>query len=171
MVKMGVLKFKKGGIEFEYIGEPSEIEQLVQRLTTAATYNMPAQQHFPPHTEAPQQTNIVAKLEKPASSKTRRKTILPLPTNEEVKKYIMSKPDFAHDIADVQQHFYGTNFKSRGDTQSMYFRTSRQVVEIRKQIEKEENGQFTPYAVEKNLMRYVFKKIPVVTALEEKPTS
>lgn len=150
---MGVLKFKKNGIEFEYIGEPLEIEQLVQRLTTIASLNTPAQQHFPLLSEP-----LVQAKNKQSPTRVRPSITRPLPSNEDVKRYILSKPDYEHDITDIQRHFFGTNFKSRGETGVMYHRTARQVIEVRALIEKEQDGEFVPFPIEKNLMKYVFKK-------------
>ncbi|HSV49929.1 MAG TPA: hypothetical protein VLH35_06395, partial [Candidatus Acidoferrales bacterium] len=100
-----------------------------------------------------------------------KRLLVDLPSNESLMDYIMSKPDYTHDITDIQQHFFGRKFKSRGETQLMYHRMNRQLTEIRAQIEKNQDGIFNPFPIEKNLIQYVFKKRQKTLALPEPKTT
>jgi len=86
-----------------------------------------------------------------------RSTIL-MPSNEDVLQYITSKLDFKHTTFDVQEHFYGQQFSSRGKTQSMYLRTIKQLKDVRKEIEKRFGGKFEEIRGKKRLTYYTFKK-------------
>jgi hypothetical protein len=166
---LGTLKFKKGGMEFEYVEEPQEIEILINRLAGIETTNTPAQKKLFNGTEnvqtvvsAPMRLSSV-----PVYTRARISVInLPLFPDDEVKAYIKSKPEYRHTLAEIQERFFGKAFKSRGDTSSMYHRTSRQLVDVRRLIEREENGYFDPQDLGGNVIEYQFKKNLV--ALENK---
>lgn len=40
-----------------------------------------------------------------------------IPTVQQVKKFLMSKPDYQHMTFDVQREFFGRTFKARGMTE------------------------------------------------------
>jgi len=161
---MGTLKFRKGEIEFEYSGEPEDIKRLIEGLTHPQSQ---IAEHAI-HSSAGGHKELEA-AEQPLFFQEKNRLLVDLPSSDEIKKYILSHPDFAHDIMDVQRHFFGRTFKARGETQLMYHRTNKQLREVRAQIEREQNGYFAPFPIEKNLIKYIFKKN---TALEVvKPTN
>jgi hypothetical protein len=170
---MGVLRFKKGGIEFEYVGETTEIEGLINRLTTIEGANEPTQTRLINSASNNLASSIAIHrklVEEPVYPRARiRASAFPLFPDSDVKSYIKSKPEYRHNLLEIQEHFYGKTFKSRGDTAAMYHKTSRQLVEVRRQIEREENGVFAPESVTGNLLEYPFKRnAQTVEALEQK---
>jgi hypothetical protein len=155
---MGKLIFKIHGIEFEYIGEPLEIERFIQRLVAGAIQLSPSQTRLTPETDKLLTSHPQVTFSE--TSKLKRS----LPSDKEVKKYIMSKPMFKHTLFDIQEFFFGTKFKSRGETKTMYHKTARQVRGIRKEIEREYGGEFKEAFAEGGIKEFVFKKNPDATA-------
>lgn len=87
-----------------------------------------------------------------------------LPSNEEIKEYLLTKPNFAHDLFDVQKRFFGRIFTSRREEQRMYHRTIRQLREIRRAIEQEQHGKFKEIKGEiRGQKRYVFEPLQTAT--------
>ena len=132
------------GVEFEFEGEPEEIMKLYQ-LTTGR----------PIHTVSP----------KPEKEKPTEKPMFNLPSDKEVEDYIKSKPNYQHDMFEVQRHFLGRKLLSRGSTAHIYHRITRQLRAIRKKIEKEEGGEFKEEFTKGGLKRYTFKKEEVILAI------
>jgi hypothetical protein len=142
---MPALKFTIKGVEFEYIGEEAEIMSFINRFLGVST-------------TAPIQKTL--NVRKPHRSIEHEPAIdLPLPSDEEVMNYILSKKDYIHDSREVQQHFFGQTFMSRGKWQRMYYKTTVQLRTVRETIEKQQKGKFEERpSGERNLKRFVFKK-------------
>lgn len=88
----------------------------------------------------------------------------PLHSAEEVKKYLLSQPNFSHDLFKVQEHFYGRRFSSRGEEQRMYYRTLKQLRVVRAAIAQELHGKFKEIKGEiRGQKRYVFESMQTVT--------
>lgn len=84
---------------------------------------------------------------------------LPSPSDNEVKAYLLSKPSFSHDLFDVQEHFFGRRFVSRGSEARMYNRTIHQLRVVRRAIEEEKHGRFKETHGEiRGQKRYVFEQ-------------
>lgn len=149
-MEMATLRFKFGGIDFEYVAEPQEVEQLIQRLASRISPFTPNQTHL---TKETSKQPILQ-----ATFKQKGTATLPLPNDDEVKVYIMSKPEYAHDLQELQQQFFHRTFASRGPTQAMYHRTSRQANLVRDVIAIEQKGKFQQFPIERNLIQWRFKK-------------
>lgn len=76
----------------------------------------------------------------------------------EVKKYILSQPNFSFNLFDLQEHFFGKRFASGGETFSMYHKTYQQAATIRRQIEREHGGKFVVEVGVGGINQYVFQK-------------
>ena len=82
----------------------------------------------------------------------------PLRSMGEVVQYLLNKPAFSHDLFEVQEHFYGRKFTSRGTEARMYNRTIHQLREARKMIERAKGGTFKETRGEiRGQKRYVFE--------------
>ena len=95
------------------------------------------------------------------SHKATSETIIdiPSPSNEEVKAYLLSKPNFTHDLFEIQEHFFERRFVSRGVEARMYNRTIHQLKEVRHEIEEEKHGKFKEIKGDiKGQKRYVFEQ-------------
>lgn len=150
---MPTLRFKIKGVEFEYIGEEDEIVSFVNRFLSESIALPVESKQLSPTTPS-------------VIFGTESKEILdePAPPDEDLIKYITSKPDFAHDLFEIQEHFFGMHFSSRDKkTQRMYHRTARQLRLVRQLIEKKYEGKFieTKGTRLRGLKRFVFKKSPV----------
>lgn len=156
---MAKLKFKKGGIEFELIGEPWEIESFVQRIFSSEAQIAPSQRRLTPKTVLtepgpyPLSQSGFTKV-----GELKRE----LPTDRRVLRYVLSKPNFGHNLFEVQEEFFGARFKSRGETRHMYHKTARQLRRIRKKIETEEKGKFEEIFGEGGVKQFVFRRIVAV---------
>ena len=153
--KTGKLRFKVAGIEYEYDGDPIDLVPFIQQLQTLAG-NFDASQ-----TKLTVETpSTLTAVVPPAQSKFAEHGKLDVPSKPDmlVKRYIMSKPDYRHTLFEVQNHFFGRTFKSRGQTQRMYHRTAKQVRKIRKEIETEERGVFEEVFAEGGVKQFVFRK-------------
>jgi hypothetical protein len=163
---LGTLKFKKGGMEFEYVGEPQEIEILINRLSGIDGANALTQTRLfttGANTPTPSTVTIVSVPQRlsqtTAYTRARISAInLPLFPDVEVKAFLKTKSAYRHTLAEVQEHFFGKKFGSRGESASMYHRTSRQLVDVRRLIENEENGIFRPEDLGANVIEYTFVK-------------
>lgn len=65
-----------------------------------------------------------------------------LPTKEDVRDYITSKPDFEHNYADLQEKFLGRRIISRGADQKLYLAFDGIVRRAKEQIAKEHKGEW-----------------------------
>lgn len=148
---MGKLIFKIHGIEFEYIGEPSEIERFIQRVVAGAEQFSSSQSRL---------TGIDSPLISQAVFSATARLERQLPDDEYVKKFITSKRDFRHNLFEIQESLFGVKFKSRGETISMYHKTARQARRVRKDIEREYDGRFEETFGEGGVKEFVFKKNP-----------
>lgn len=125
------------GVEFEFEGKPEEITRLYQLVTGEPVHTISSVSQSP------------EPLQKPTIKE---------PSDEEVEMYVKSRPNYEHDIHQVQKHFFGIILSSRGDTAYAYHRTNRQLTAIRKKIETEEKGKFKEEYVKGSLKRYTFVK-------------
>jgi hypothetical protein len=150
---MPTLKFKIRDVEFEYVGNEDEIVSFVNRFLSVSAMFLGEQK------EAPQGAKPLTII----GTESEDLVDLPKPADKEVIAYITSKPDFAHHLFEVQKHFYGRTFKSRGKAQRMYHRTARQLREIRKAIEKKYDGKFSKKLGSGGLKYFAFEKSPKVS--------
>ena len=134
MNEMAKLRFKIQGVEFEYIGDDYEIERFVHRLLSRGIQFPPAQTRLP-------ESELIRLPPKPVPQ-TKQQLDLKTPPDDEVMKYIMSKPNYAHDLFEVQEHFFGRTFSSRGNTTRMYHRTADQLRMVRDAIADSEDGMW-----------------------------
>lgn len=82
-----------------------------------------------------------------------------LPPINEVKKYILTQPNFAHTLFDLQNHFYGKEFHPSDRTEKeMYHKTFRQAARVRSKIEIEKGGTFIVNVGKNRKNEYVFLK-------------
>lgn len=146
---MGKLKFKIAGVEYEYEGDLMEIIPFIQRVSG---YLSSSQTRLASEAQLATATLSQSQLTK------RGALDLPLPSDESVKRYILDKPDFRHTLFDVQAHFFGTKFKSRGESRRMYHRTAKQLRKIRKEIEEEHKGDFQEIFAEGGVKQFIFRK-------------
>lgn len=65
-----------------------------------------------------------------------------IPAQEKLINYIISKPNFEHNIFEIQEYFFGKHFGSRGDDGKQYNALYRRLVRVREKIEKDYNGKF-----------------------------
>jgi len=154
---MPTLKFTIKSVEFQYIGSEDEITNFIS--------------HFIDETMTIQATRAMVQ----PTGRT-RKTVaeeaksqitieLPLHSEKEVMEYVVSKPQFSHDLFEVQEHFYGRKFTSRKDGVKMYHKTLRQLKMIRKKIEEQYAGQFKVLKGEqRGQKRFVFERSPTQKA-------
>jgi hypothetical protein len=131
VVEMPTLKFTIKGVEFQYEAEEEQILRFINRFR-AGDVTMPIQ------------TKPILRSQVEASQEetTQKVVDLDLPTDDEVIKYITSKPKFSHDLFEVQRAFFNQTFKSRGVERRMYHRTARQLRLVRQFIEEKFNGKF-----------------------------
>lgn len=153
---MAKLKFRIAGVDFEYDGDASDVERLIERLLRNTTRFTPSQTFL---TTEP--LSAKTPLPTPQSELTSRGEIrLRLRPNEEIKQYILDKPRYRHNLFEVQTAFFGKTFKSRGETRHMYHKTARQLRQIRKQIEHEKRGKFKARLQEGGIKQFIFEEEP-----------
>lgn len=158
---MGSLKFRIKGVEFQYDGEPEELMAFINRFLSE---NEESHEYVAP--KFPRKEK--AKMENIEPIKIAN---LPLPNDADIVKYITSKPNFTHDLLEIQRKFYGKIFSSRGKEQRMYHKTARQLRAIREIIERQYKGEFIDEpAGQRNLKRFSFKATQP-TLLESQKTS
>lgn len=146
---MPTLKFTIKGVPFEYVGNQHEIIDFINGFLGGSIV-LPAQAK--PTTPSLQSVTLKTEAD------VEEMIDVPAPLDEEVERYITSKPDFSHNLFEVQRIFFGKTFTSRGNTKRMYHRTARQLRLIRKQIEKEYKGKFIEETGEHGLKQFTFKK-------------
>jgi hypothetical protein len=145
---MPTLKFKIKGVEFEFLGKEDEIVNFVNRFL-GGSVKLPVELEH---------NSLMATPSAIVSPETKQLIDLSTPSNKEVTAYVTSKPEFSHNLFEIQQHFFGRTFKSRGNGKRMYHRTARQLRMVRKSIEKQFKGEFTETLGAKGLKRFVFRK-------------
>jgi len=154
---MPTLKFKAKGVEFEYIGEQDELVSFLNKFLSGSMALSNQAQPVTP-TVAPTTTHRIDKEGMIDFS---------LPPMEKVLEYVTSKPDFTHDLVEIQKHFFARKFESRREGKRMYHKTRRQLSLVRKTIEEKYNGKFTETKGSKRGMkRYIFKREPIIGLLK-----
>jgi len=137
---LATLRFKIKDIVFEYIGEHKDMIQFIQELM-ASPFDI---------TVTPIQPQEAHKISTKEMS---------LPSNEDVLAYIVSRPNYQHTLYDVQKHFFGRAFITTDkETLGMYFKTMKQVKEVRNEIEKRYHGKFEKKRGKGRLDYYTFKQ-------------
>ncbi len=111
------LRFKVRGIEVECEGSVEEIDKIISGLI-GGNYE-----------EVSLEREEVSIKEK-------------IPTQETLINYIVSKPNFEHNIFEIQDHFFGRRFGSHGPDAKKYNALYRRLVRVRGKIEKEHGGKF-----------------------------
>jgi hypothetical protein len=145
---MPALKFRFEGLDFEYVGNNDEIRDFIHTFLGQTM-------HLPEH-----QTATITRNSRIVIKEKEDEGLInvPLPSDEMVMDFLESKKDFAHNIEEIQAHFFGKTFGSRGNSQRMYHRTARQLSMVREKLEKQFEGKFMSESTGvRNLRRYVFK--------------
>jgi len=78
------------------------------------------------------------------------------PSVDSIVNYITSKPNFEHDNADLQEHFFNRILKSRGEDENLYFSFAAKVRKAKNNIENENDGRW-----ESNVTRKVANRTHV----------
>lgn len=65
---------------------------------------------------------------------------LKFPPKEEIKNYILGKPDFEHTSREIQEHFFGFTFTSRGEYKREFLRLAELLRQVRREIAQKHNG-------------------------------
>ncbi len=65
---------------------------------------------------------------------------LKFPSKEEIKNYILGKPDFEHTSREIQEHFFGFTFTSRGEYKRDFLRLAELLRQVRREIAQEHDG-------------------------------
>ena len=147
---MASLKFTIKGVEFQFEGTEQEVLRFINQFFGAS---MSLPEHAPIAFEKTNAEETTRKVDKPKAIE------LPLPSDNELINYITSKPQFSHDILEIQDHFFGRRFSSRGADQRMYHRIARKLRSVRALIEKQWDGNFKQVPSEqRNLKRFTFEK-------------
>jgi hypothetical protein len=113
------MRAKIKGIEVE--GEPEELAKLLAALpeSLATRHN-------------------VTSSSRASATVTRDK----VPSIDQIKEYIKSKPDYKHRWDDLQRHFLGTTLTTSGKTKDAYRFFNNRLVLARRQIQEQEHGKF-----------------------------
>lgn len=151
----GKLRFTFAGIEYEWEGDPIAIVPFIQQLSRSiGKYDSSQMKLVSEHA-----STLTARTPRPQSKFTKQgKVDYPPISDEDVKQYILSKPDYRHTLFEVQMSFYNRIFKSRRETQLMYHRTAKQLRRIRNEIATEQKGKFQEILVEGGVKQFVFKR-------------
>ncbi|MHC1586469.1 MAG: hypothetical protein ACXQTV_02860 [Candidatus Hecatellaceae archaeon] len=112
------LRFRIGDMEFESEGSIEEIKELIARLAAEGL-----------KTE---------KLE--AGERGSLKSFIP--DQETLIRYILSKPNFEHNLFEVAEHFFGRKISSSGVDSKMYNALYRRLERARRKIERDYGGKF-----------------------------
>jgi hypothetical protein len=112
------LRFKMGGMEFESEGSIEEIKELIARLV-AEGYR----------------TERISEGEKESLKEY-------IPDQETLVKFILSKPNFEHNLFEVAEHFFGRKITSSGLDARRYNALYRRLERARKKIERDYGGHF-----------------------------
>ncbi|HML02053.1 MAG TPA: hypothetical protein VK487_01635 [Candidatus Bathyarchaeia archaeon] len=157
---MKALKFTIRDITFEYPVEDDEaainiVKSILTKIGEHQVQNLETLSSF---------------IDTPTKSKRKRLTPnesmvnLPLKSDGEVMSYILKQPKFAHDLFSVQKNVYGDIFKSRGSGKKMYYKTFRQLRQVRDKIEAAYTGKFR-FTEDQNtrIKEYFFEPMASVT--------
>lgn len=178
---MPTLKFTIKGVEFQFIGEQGEITAFINRFMYEGASLHEGQTK--PQTLKDANTSISSSIQLPPrriakltpetpTAEPFKLTDLPLPNIEAVINYIMQKPSYEHTLPELQKKFYGRVYKSRGNEQRMWHRTSRQLKMAREVIEARIGGKFKEESAgERNLKQYIFVPNQAVLITDEQRTS
>lgn len=143
---MLTLKFKMKGMDFELIGEYDDIVKFIQGFIVGSL-----------EIDSLEKTSIKPSKTMPTIPKSTRE--LSLPSNEDVLAFITSIPNYHHTLYDVQKHFFGRTFiTTNKETLGMYFKTMKQLKEVRMEIEKRYHGKFDKKRGKGRLDYYTFKQ-------------
>jgi len=171
---MPSLKFSIRGVQYEYIGGQEEIIAFLERFADQGAHPTEhkmtqriAEEHgIESSSQRSSQMNPTQRT-KPETEPIKI-TDLPLPDDETVMNYILSKPQYTHDLVEIQQKFFSRTFQSRGKDQRMYHRTARQLELVRKTIEKRFGGTFKGEpAGKRNLRRFIFVKTATIQSFSK----
>jgi hypothetical protein len=156
---MPTLRFILNGQEVE---ATLTMDEFIQLFSTGTKRRSPVQISSGPEQIA---GLVKAQMEKKNVAKMLEQELHP---NDEVKQYILSNaPQYRHTLFDVQTHFYGREFISRGPTKKMYHKTFRQLQLIRQEIEREQKGKFVTEVGDNRINQYVFQKTQQTATLRE----
>jgi hypothetical protein len=167
---MPALKFTIRGVEFQFIGEQDEITAFLNRFIGE---NPNSSEHGSPYRVRTLKKTDLEPIETPTELVFRsdseqveplKISDWPLPDDDAIINYIISKPQYIHDLLEIQEKFFGKVFHSRGKDARMYHRTARQLECVRGIIEKRFNGTFKgESAGKRNLRRFVFVKTATIS--------
>ncbi len=110
------LKFRVKGAEIECEGTPEEISKIISTLFKGEVEGLSLREE-----------NL--KEEK-------------IPSQEALIRYITSKPNFEHNIFEIQEHFFGRKFGSHGLDAKKYNALYRKLARVREKIQEEYDGKF-----------------------------
>ncbi|WP_309492655.1 hypothetical protein [Candidatus Hecatella orcuttiae] len=123
------LRFKVKGVFFECVGTPPEINEVIKRLVGGKylVESLPSGgPPSPPEAEPSEEIDLKEKI----------------PQQKNLILYITSKPNFEHNIFEIQERFFGQRFDSRGSQAKKYNALYRRLVRAREKIEEEYGGRF-----------------------------
>jgi hypothetical protein len=123
----------------EYFIEADEEAQVIRLLRQIKHLNQPSPR-----------TSISEAIDK----KTEKRERFSLPRDKDVETFLLSQPNYEHDLFMVQKHFFNRTFPSRRETAPMYHRTIRQLRLIRQKIEKEKGVKFREEISDGNYKHY-----------------
>jgi len=111
------LRFRVGGMEFESEGSIDEIKELIAKLA-AEGY----------------------RTEKISGERESLREFIP--DQETLVRFILSKPNFEHNLFEVAEHFFGRRITSSGLDARRYNALYRRLERARKKIERDYGGHF-----------------------------
>lgn len=163
MKEMVKLRIKIGEAELEFEGDIMEVDALSQPTINKILKLGP----YPIQTQLAIETKpIVGKQTVSLSERLPFK----LPSYQEIKEYILSRPNYEHTLHDVHMQLCGRPLVSHGETKSMYHAVAHQARRARKEIEMEQKGTFHEVVLDTkhNVKQYIFKKdaIQTMTAVQ-----
>ncbi len=148
MVKV---KFNLDTGEVEAEGYPDEIAVLLKTMRSDKTGQKQAATSGTTETDSRIPSLINASMRKEVEEIKSK-----MPTVQDIVNVMRSQQDYSHNISDLQQHFFGREFKSRNDTTAVWHRFRNLVDSARAEIEKEEQGKFISKRVPRKDGRSVF---------------
>jgi len=124
-------------LSFYIDGHPVEFEGTVEEV--ASFLKMVQAQKIPLATSEEERKRAQLLTEEKAEIKKVKEN---LPSVEQVKRYILSQPDYRHSTFDIQRHFFGRTFKARGPSEGLYHEFLYLATDARQLIEREQSGRF-----------------------------
>ncbi|MHC1563885.1 MAG: hypothetical protein ACXQTF_00970 [Candidatus Hecatellaceae archaeon] len=112
------LRFRIRGMEFESEGNIEEIKELIARLVSEGY-----------------RTEKIFEGEKESLKEY-------IPDQETLVRFILSKPNFEHNLFEVAEHFFGRKITSSGIDARRYNALYRRLERARKKIERDYGGRF-----------------------------